>query len=111
MLFMYSLVALSGVSLAVGIVRKKRPNVADETNEEISQYLKETGYWADEYRKAQSSYQRLQIELSHSIANFHRLSPAQQQAHSAALNELTAHVEQRKQRMQRAQQRYQELAY
>ncbi|MPW37451.1 hypothetical protein [Vibrio sp. B1Z05] len=112
MVLMYSVLAVSSVSLgAIQILKKKTPNSSDKASEEITQYLKETHYWAEEYRHAQISYQRLHTEFMHKIADMNRQNPAQQQANNLALNELKMHVEQRKMRMQRAEKRYQELTH
>ncbi|GAD80479.1 hypothetical protein [Vibrio ezurae] len=110
MIFMYSVVAISSVSLgAVHVLKKKTPNARNKTTEDIAQYLKETHYWAEEYQHAKTSYQRLYAELMQKVADINRHNPAQRSTNNTALNELKVHVEQRKQRMLRAEKRYQQL--
>ncbi|CAM2878817.1 hypothetical protein [Vibrio rarus] len=111
MFFMYSVLAISSVSLAVRLAIKKPPVASNEATKKVQNYLKETHHWADEYQNAQRSYQRLHAEFIQKSMDFERLTPAQQQAHRTALNELKTHLEQRKIRMQQAQARYKELVY
>ncbi|MEZ9327943.1 hypothetical protein AB4152_02660 [Vibrio breoganii] len=111
MFFMYSMLAVSSMSLAIRLALKKPAIVEDKATREIKSYLKETSHWADEARNAQRSYQRLHAEYMQKAADFERLSPEQKNANRVALNELKLHVEQRRLRVQKAQMRYQELAY